>query len=78
LDAELTGLVASARGSRIVGGVLRLAEDLGLPVVAEGVEDAEAAQRLAGLGCGLAQGFFFAPGLAPKEAARWALRWAQP
>ena len=40
--------------------MIQLAQVLGLDVVAEGVEDLEQAEALAGLGCTLAQGFLFA------------------
>jgi diguanylate cyclase (GGDEF)-like protein len=43
----------------IVNSTVRLAHDLGLQVVAEGVEDAQVSRRLAELGCELAQGFYF-------------------
>jgi diguanylate cyclase len=41
----------------IVRSTIDLAHNLGLRVVAEGVESAEAWMRLAALGCDLAQGF---------------------
>ena len=42
----------------IVRSVIELGRNLGLHVVAEGVEDQETWQRLAGLGCPLAQGYY--------------------
>jgi predicted signal transduction protein with EAL and GGDEF domain len=44
----------------IVRSMIELAHNLGLRVVAEGVESAEAWMRLAALGCDLAQGFHLA------------------
>ncbi len=44
----------------IVSGVVTMAEALGITVVAEGVEEASQAEQLRALGCGFAQGFFFA------------------
>ncbi|MCB1007494.1 MAG: EAL domain-containing protein, partial [Acidobacteria bacterium] len=52
----------SAGGDRVdlVRNIIRLATDLGLHVVAEGVETAEQRRRLAHLDCELMQGFHFA------------------
>ena len=44
---------------------IEVAEDLGLHVVGEGVEDEETAELLAELGCSTAQGYHFARPLAP-------------
>jgi EAL domain-containing protein (putative c-di-GMP-specific phosphodiesterase class I) len=46
-----------ASDAAIVRSTIDLAHNLGLKVVAEGVESHEAWQRLAALGCDLAQGF---------------------
>ena len=53
---ELDG---STPESAIVAAVVSLARELGLHVIAEGVETEDQAQRLRGLGCPLAQGFYF-------------------
>ncbi|NYZ62738.1 putative bifunctional diguanylate cyclase/phosphodiesterase [Luteimonas deserti] len=45
------------RAQRLVGTMIDLAHDLGLSVVAEGVEQPAALARLAELGCDFAQGF---------------------
>src|SRR6202035_5700196 len=44
----------------IVQSTIDLAHNLGLRVVAEGVEDQLTARSLADLGCDLSQGYFFA------------------
>ncbi len=44
---------------RIVQMILRLGEELAIPVVAEGIEDESAAQVLADLGCAFGQGYLF-------------------
>jgi len=56
---------------KIVRAILRLGRDLGLDVVAEGVEDMTLAQRLCDLGCGLGQGYGFAKALRPAEAEQF-------
>jgi EAL domain-containing protein (putative c-di-GMP-specific phosphodiesterase class I) len=48
-----------------------MAHNLGLKVVAEGVEDAVVLQRLRDLGCDAAQGNFIAPPAAPADIRRW-------
>lgn len=51
---------------RIVRSLIHLAHELGLVVVAEGVEDAAVAKRLAELGCDLMQGYFTSAPLDPE------------
>jgi len=43
----------------LVSGIIHLGEGLGLEVIAEGVETAQQAEHLLGLGCHLAQGYYF-------------------
>ena len=52
-------LKSSLRSKVIVRSIIDLAHELGLEVVAEGVEDAETAGILAGLGCDIGQGWHF-------------------
>ncbi len=52
----------------IVEAVVSMAHTLGLEVVAEGVEDAEQAQRLAAMGCDQLQGFLYAAAVPWSEA----------
>jgi EAL domain-containing protein (putative c-di-GMP-specific phosphodiesterase class I) len=68
-------LTASARSRAIVTAIVRMAESLGLPVVAEGVEDAGTLAILREMGAAQAQGYFFdkpmpldaLPGLSNRE-----------
>ena len=55
----------------IVRSTIELAHSLGLTVVAEGVESDRALQRLAELGCDLAQGFCLARPMSAEDATRW-------
>jgi EAL domain-containing protein (putative c-di-GMP-specific phosphodiesterase class I) len=69
--SEITG---SARGSSIADMVIQLGRNLGLSIIAEGVEDTRQAQILRELGCTLAQGFLFARPLPPQELLAWLAR----
>jgi diguanylate cyclase (GGDEF)-like protein/PAS domain S-box-containing protein len=55
----------------IVGSTIALAHDLGLSVVAEGVEDEVALDMLVGYGCDTAQGYFFSRPCAAEELTEW-------
>jgi EAL domain-containing protein (putative c-di-GMP-specific phosphodiesterase class I) len=48
-----------------------LGHDLGLTVVAEGMEDGATWDLLADLGCDVAQGYFVARPMAPKQFVTW-------
>jgi diguanylate cyclase (GGDEF)-like protein len=52
-------MAASDSDAAIVRSTIDLARNLGLKVVAEGVETADVMNRLATLGCDLAQGYYF-------------------
>ena len=56
----------------IVEYTIRLAHDLGIPVVAEGVETAAALDELRALGCDEFQGFLIAHPLAAVDFDQWA------
>jgi len=55
----ITELLDDAESQRIVQSVIALARDLGLAVVAEGIEDERQAKLLTKLDCDQAQGFLF-------------------
>jgi diguanylate cyclase (GGDEF)-like protein len=67
----VSGLGTSTEDSAIVAGVVQLARALGLQSVAEGVEDPEQVRRLGGLGCDLAQGFYWSPALDAEHLEAW-------
>lgn len=64
----------------IVKATIMLAHDLGLGVVAEGVEDQQAWDRLEALACDTAQGYFMARPLPADEFVEWLgqSRWRSP
>jgi len=57
----IAGLGTRDRDRTIVRGIIELAHNLGLIVVAEGIETEAQYRELAGLGCDHAQGFLFGP-----------------
>jgi len=61
----------AARGSSIAEMVIELGRNLGLSIIAEGVEDERQAQILQSLGCPLAQGYLFARPLTPGQLIEW-------
>ncbi|MCY1461436.1 putative cyclic di-GMP phosphodiesterase PdeC [compost metagenome] len=67
----VTEITGSARGSSIAEMVIQLGSNLGLSVIAEGVEDERQAHILRSLGCPLAQGFLFARPLTPEALLAW-------
>ncbi len=69
--AFVTEITGSARGSSIAEMVIELGRNLGLSIIAEGVEDERQAQILQALGCPLAQGFLFSRPLAPEQLLEW-------
>ena len=60
---------------KIVEQVIALGRSFDLGVVAEGVENAEVAARIAEMGCDYAQGFHYAHPLPPKDFPAWAQEW---
>ena len=57
----------SFRGGMILNSVIRMAQWLDIPVIAEGVETKEQADFLKNMGCNLMQGYFFAQPLPAEE-----------
>jgi diguanylate cyclase len=60
-----------ATDAAIVRSTIELAHNLGLKIVAEGVESVAVCDRLRALGCDAAQGTFFAPPDAAEATRRW-------
>ncbi len=55
----------------IVNATIQLAHNLGLKVIAEGVENQKTFNRLRGMGCDVQQGFFISKPLPLKELNHW-------
>jgi diguanylate cyclase (GGDEF)-like protein len=69
--AFVTEITGSSRGSSIAEMVVQLGRNLGLRVIAEGVEDERQAQILSALGCELAQGYLFAKPMPAPQLTAW-------
>jgi diguanylate cyclase (GGDEF)-like protein len=65
------GMSRDAHDAAIVRSVIDLGANLGLAVVAEGVEDARTWATLADLGCTTGQGFWLAPGMGLYDLLPW-------
>jgi diguanylate cyclase (GGDEF)-like protein/PAS domain S-box-containing protein len=72
IDRSFIGqLGVRPRDGAIVRAAVTLAHDLGLTVIAEGVETVQALERLGQLGCDHAQGFFIARPMPPESMLPW-------
>jgi diguanylate cyclase (GGDEF)-like protein len=72
IDRSFTQSMGSSHADAvIVASTVALAHELGLEVVAEGVETQEAWDRLREIGCDLAQGYFLSRPMAPEHATAW-------
>ncbi len=63
----VTAMGTDARSRQLVKAIINLAHDLGMQVVAEGVEDQIVLDHLIELGCDMAQGYHLARPLAKEE-----------
>ena len=74
----VSGAHTDPRKRAVIEASLELARKLQLEVVAEGVETVEDWQMLAGLGCGMAQGYLIAKPAPGEELAAVVARWRRP
>lgn len=73
LDRALVKRLLTSRASaKITGTIIDLCSDLGLRVIAEGVEDAATAQKLHQMGCSHIQGYWISPPMPTEEALDFA------
>ena len=67
----ITGMMADSMSVSIVRSVIELGHNMGLRVVAEGVENRDTWDKLVTLGCDLAQGYYLCPPMPATELTRW-------
>ncbi|TAM58832.1 phosphodiesterase [bacterium] len=70
--AFVQGAPASPIDAAIVRGIVMMAREMGIDVVAEGVETREHVEPLRAAGCTKAQGFLYAPALSAAQFAAFA------
>jgi EAL domain-containing protein (putative c-di-GMP-specific phosphodiesterase class I) len=74
IDSSFVGRVLKSGDDRVVvKSIVELAAALGIRSVAEGVESAEVAAALLGMGCVAAQGWYFAKPMNAVSATAWLL-----
>ena len=72
LDRSFVIAMVTDRSAReLVEGIIDLAHELSLGVIAEGVEKAETARQLRDMGVGAQQGFLYSPAVALEQAREW-------
>jgi EAL domain-containing protein (putative c-di-GMP-specific phosphodiesterase class I) len=64
-------MTSSSRDAVIVRSTVDLGRNLGLRVVAEGVEDSQTLQELDALGCDAIQGYYVSRPVSPDDLINW-------
>lgn len=59
LDMEFLSAVNTEKGAKIIKAVVKMADDIGVPVLTEGVETKEQVDFLKSIGCKYVQGYYF-------------------
>ena len=67
----IIGMMADSMSVSIVRAVIELGHNMGLRVVAEGVENRETWEKLVTLGCDLAQGYYLCPPMPASDLTGW-------
>ncbi|MGN0633962.1 MAG: EAL domain-containing protein [Oscillospiraceae bacterium] len=63
----LNSFMESERGQKIISHTISMSKDIGLDLVAEGVETREQADFLSGCGCDAAQGFYYSKAIPVED-----------
>jgi EAL domain-containing protein (putative c-di-GMP-specific phosphodiesterase class I)/CRP-like cAMP-binding protein len=76
IDQSFTRDMLNNKGSmELVKSIISLAQNLGMKVIAEGVEHKEEGQKLRELGCDMAQGYYFARPISEKAVTELVQNW---
>ncbi len=73
----VTDMVNNKDCAVIVNSIIDLGHNLGLKIIAEGVEDIRTWRVLADKGCDYAQGFFMSKAMPPAKVAEWLKSWRE-
>jgi EAL domain-containing protein (putative c-di-GMP-specific phosphodiesterase class I) len=65
------GIASDPDDRAIASTIIALAHNLGMKVVAEGVETVEQNAQLNALGCGHGQGYFYSRPMSPEAFSDW-------
>jgi EAL domain-containing protein (putative c-di-GMP-specific phosphodiesterase class I) len=74
----ILGMTADSPNATIVRSTIDLGRNLGLQVVAEGVDSQKVWDQLHDLGCGLAQGYFLSEPMPADRLTQWLVRTNTP
>lgn len=75
IDLSFVRRIDTPEGARIVQTIVGLAKGLGLKTVAEGVENAHAAETLTAMGVEVLQGWYCGIPMPPEAVADWVRQW---
>ena len=67
----VANIISDQDDAVIVKSTINLAHDLGMKIVAEGVEDKETVELLRSLNCDYVQGYYFSRPLPVEQATAW-------
>jgi EAL domain-containing protein (putative c-di-GMP-specific phosphodiesterase class I) len=77
IDRSFVATITEENGNDvIVRSTVALAHSLGLPVIAEGIEDPDQLKRLRSLGCEFGQGYLFSPALDAQDTRALLKSWS--
>jgi EAL domain-containing protein (putative c-di-GMP-specific phosphodiesterase class I) len=76
IDQSFIRDMLNNKGSmELVKSIISLAQNLGMEVIAEGVEHKEEGEKLKELGCNMAQGYYFARPVSEKAVTELVQNW---
>lgn len=64
-------MLTSCKADALVEAIVRMAHEIGVETIAEGIETADQLQRLWELNCEIGQGHYFCPAMAREQLLEW-------
>lgn len=68
----VTGMLDDENDAMIVRSIIDLAHNIGIKVVAEGVENQQIYEKLKEMGCDAVQGYYMCPPVTADDLIKWA------